>query len=726
MNDCALEAHLQCLPTFPLPGIVLFPHTILPLHIFEPRYRHMVRDARDGNLPIVMAQIDANAPPPRPGESAPVHDVAGVGVMRSIAELPDGRFLIELEGRARVRFLDELPQDKPYRRFRCELLGEHEPGPGALQQVGILRSMLLGLRGDISDSWSYEVAANYGRTEEAIDILGNVNVQRLMLALDAGIDPATGRIACRSQFDPAAAFASPDPADPDAAAATLAGDIASCVPYNPFGMPNNSAARNYIVSDSGSRGHLEQIDVSAYISGDTGAWFELPGGPIAVAVGGEYRRENAFFEADDIVNSGLTFMNALQTFDPDPVTVHEGFGEIEIPLLGARPFFEELTLTGAGRVSDYSGATGTVIAYNFGGRWAPVRDITFRANYGKAVRAPNYTETDSPLSQNFARLQDPCANSRIGANPNRQANCRADLGANLDNPAFQTKVAGEYSLETLTGSNPNLTEERSKSLTIGAVIQPRWVPRLAITVDYYDIKVDDVIVNVGAQTIVDQCYDLPSLDNQFCEQFERNPGPGLGPEGEAPGEILTQSLIEGPLNFAKRRRKGIDVDVSYGAEIANDTFLNARLYYSHLLKSSNYNDPTNPDFEDVLRGELGDPKNEFVFDVDVTFGKLTLGYGAHYIGPMYLGSYEDYFPLNGLDPQNPDGYPRMTFPDVLYHDLRIAYRIEETATRKAEIYFGVDNVTDKKPPLSATGLTEGSAIFDVWGRRMYAGFRFDF
>lgn len=148
MNDCALEAHLQCLPTFPLPGIVLFPHTILPLHIFEPRYRHMVRDARDGNLPIVMAQIDANAPPPRPGESAPVHDVAGVGVMRSIAELPDGRFLIELEGRARVRFLDELPQDKPYRRFRCELLGEHEPGPGALQQVGILRSMLLGLRGD--------------------------------------------------------------------------------------------------------------------------------------------------------------------------------------------------------------------------------------------------------------------------------------------------------------------------------------------------------------------------------------------------------------------------------------------------------------------------------------------------------------------------------------------------------------------------------------------------
>lgn len=585
---------------------------------------------------------------------------------------------------------------------------------------------VVGLRGDISDNWSYEVAANYGRTEERIDVLGNVNVQRLMLALDAGVDPVTGNIVCRSQFDPSAAFASPDPANADAAAATLANDIANCVPYNPFGMPDNSRARNYIVSDSGSTGHLEQINFSAFVSGDTSRWFELPGGPISLAIGGEYRREDAFFEADDVINSGLTFLNALQTFDPDPMEVREAFGEIELPLLGDRPFFEELSLTGAGRVSDYDGATGTVIAYNFGGRWSPVRDITFRANYGKAVRAPNYTETDSPLSQNFASFEDPCATARIGNNPNRQANCQADLGANLNDPAFQSKVAGVYSLETLTGSNPNLTEESSKSLTIGAVIQPRWVPGLAITVDYFDIKVDDVIVNVGAQTIVDQCYDLPTLDNQFCAQFERNPGPGLGPEGEAPGEVLTQSLIEGPLNFAKRERRGIDVDVSYRTELAANTFLNARLYYTHVLKASNYTDPTNPDFEDVLRGELGDPKNEFVFDVDVTFDNLTLGYGAHYIGPMYLGAYEDYFPLNGLDPQNPDGYPRRTFPDVLYHDLRVAYRIQETGTRQAEIYFGVDNVFDKRPPLSATGLTAGSAIFDVWGRRMYAGFKFDF
>ena len=94
---------------------------------------------------------------------------------------------------------------------------------------------------------------------------------------------------------------------------------------------------------------------------------------------------------------------------------------------------------------------------------------------------------------------------------------------------------------------------------------------------------------------------------------------------------------------------------------------------------------------------------------------------------MYLGSYENYFPLNGNDPENPDAYPRSTFPDVLYHDFRVAVQVDDIMpTREAEIYLGVDNAFDKKPPLSATGLTEGSAIYDVWGRRFYAGVNIEF
>ncbi|MEN7536489.1 TonB-dependent receptor domain-containing protein [Aurantiacibacter flavus] len=585
---------------------------------------------------------------------------------------------------------------------------------------------VLGVRGDLSPNLNYEVSAIYGRTNETVDILGNVNIQRLMLALDAGVNPATGNIECRAKFDPNAAFASPD-VDTAGGAATLAGDIAACVPYNPFGMPDNAAAANYIVSNSGNEGWLEQFDVQAFIAGDTGSFFELPGGPVGFAIGAEFRREDAFFEADDVVNSGLTFLNALQTFDPNPTEVKEMFGEVDVPLLGNMPFFEELGLTAAGRLSDYGGATGTVFAWNVGGRWSPVRDITFRANYGKAVRAPNYTETQSPLSQNFATLEDPCADSRINANPNRQANCAADLGANLTNPAYQSFVAGSYSLETLLGSNPNLTAETSKSLTLGAVIQPRWVPGLSITVDYYDIDVSNVIDDVGAQTIVDQCYDLPTLNNQFCAQFERNDTSGLGPDGEQPGTILKQSLIEGPLNFAQRQRRGIDVDVQYNHEVANNVFLNGRVYYTHVLKASDFTNPTDPSFEDVVRGELGDPIDEVVFNLDLSVGNFTFGYGAHYIGPMYLGDYEYYNPLNGNPPTNPDAYPQEKFPDVLYHNFRVAVRADQIApATSGEFFLGVDNAFDKHPPLSATGLTDGSAIFDVWGRRFYAGFSLDF
>lgn len=146
MDDSRIESHLGCLPIFPLPGVVLFPHTVLPLHIFEPRYRAMIRDARAEGLPIAMAQIDPCVIPSQQGELPQVHAVAGVGVLQNIGELPDGRFLVELQGRARVEILEELPLERPYRQVRARLLCEPEPSALALEQVQALRSMLLHLR----------------------------------------------------------------------------------------------------------------------------------------------------------------------------------------------------------------------------------------------------------------------------------------------------------------------------------------------------------------------------------------------------------------------------------------------------------------------------------------------------------------------------------------------------------------------------------------------------
>ena len=122
-----LVAHLDSLPVFPLPGVVLFPHTVLPLHIFEPRYRQLVRDARERDLPIAMARIDPGA---GWGDSVgevgrpAVHPVAGAGFIHALEELSDGRFLIALLGAGRVRLVRERPLDRLYRRFEAELLVE--------------------------------------------------------------------------------------------------------------------------------------------------------------------------------------------------------------------------------------------------------------------------------------------------------------------------------------------------------------------------------------------------------------------------------------------------------------------------------------------------------------------------------------------------------------------------------------------------------------------------
>lgn len=591
-------------------------------------------------------------------------------------------------------------------------------------------SITLGLRGDITSHVNYELSGNYGRTTQDIKILGNVNVQRLLLAFDAGIDPATGKIACRSQFDPASANPVTD-VDSPAAEAELANDIAQCVPYNPFGAADNTAARNYIVSNAGDHGRLSQIDAIGFVSADSGGFFNLPGGPVAIVLGGEFRQEDAKFVADPEIENGLTFLNALQTFDPPTERVTEGFGELNLPILKDIPFFKSLSLSGAVRVSHYNkayGSTGTVVAYNGGGEWAPIQDVRFRANYGKAIRAPNYTDTAAPLGQNFAPgFQDPCNATRINTGTSeRVANCEAAIPAAALAPgsAFQNFTNGSYSLEILSGSNPLLKAETSKSLTVGAVITPRFLPGFDVTVDYFDINVKNVIESASAQDIVDLCYD----HGEFCNLFQRYTGTGTGPNGEVPGQILQGSLIQAGLNFASLRRRGLDVQLNYNHSIGNNASLNVRGYYTHQFENSDFTDPNDPTYETRNLNQLGDPKDEFVGNADLTLGKFTVGYGLHYIGPQLTTAYANLYPINGEPAQNPDVISITRYPAVLYHNVRFAVQLGSTASNRRgfEFFFGIDNFTNKNPPLGLTGTGDGSGIYEVLGRQYYSGIRLTF
>lgn len=578
-----------------------------------------------------------------------------------------------------------------------------------------------GVRGSFNEDWNYELSLNYGKFKEDVTTDGFIDRQRFALAMDAGRNPVTGAIQCRSQFDPASAVAlsgfTPTPANGNTA--RLAADIAACVPYNPFGSPDNSASVAYFARTFTAKSSLSQFVASGFVSGDTSGFFNLPGGPVRFAVGAEYREEKASYEQDPFVTNGFTNGVSIPSFEPDPFKVKEAYAEIQIPLLKDMPFASELTVSGAGRVAKYQGNVGTVYSYNAGIDYAPVEDVRFRANYSRAVRAPNVSETGFPLVPNFFNnFTDPCNVVAIASNPVRGANCTADIGAallpNLQNIA--------QSLPIVSGSNPNLTVETSDSYTYGVVLQPRFVPGLNLSVDYYDIKVKGIIGTVSPQTIVNQCYDSPTLNNVFCGQFTRWRGPGLGPLGEVPGQVLGNSLINAPLNFAARTRRGVDVNFAYRRDLGGVAF-NTNLIYTHNFEISNFQDPTNPTFETRILGQLGDPKDEFRWDFDFGVGPVTFGYRMRYIGPMYYAAYATLFPLNGQNPTDIDGFPSIKYNSVMYHDLRLDFDVDNKAGG-VKFYVGVDNVLNKGVPAGATTATgAGSAIYSFRGRNFYAGAR---
>lgn len=576
--------------------------------------------------------------------------------------------------------------------------------------------VVAGTRGTFNDDWNYEVSLNYGKFKQSTLIEGNVNVQRYLLALDAVRDPVSGNIVCRSQIDPsaAAAYEFPVAGYEDYAASLLAADVAACQPLNLFGEGNVSqAAKDYILQDAHNKGDASQFDFTAFLSGDTSEFLNLPGGPVGFALGVEYRREKLSYEQDKLIASGLTFYNGIGTFTAPANSVKEAFGEIRLPVLKDVPFFQELTVTGAARVSDYKlGKTGTVWAYNGGVEWSPIRDIRFRANYSRAVRAPNLGELFFPLSQNFSLIQDPCAAQfRNNGSASRAANCLA-LGVPAAFDYYYT-----HSLLLQSGGNPNLEAEKSDSYTFGGVIQPRFLPGFSLSADYFNIKVNNVITAPTVQQILNACVDLADINNPFCDAFQRNPGPGNGPRGEEPGQILEGSLQATPFNYAALKVRGIDFDLGYRTRLGAIGMLDTKLTYTHYFQNDQFLNPTEPKRANQIMKEIASPQDSFLFNADLKTGRFTFGYKARFLSHQLTTNYEDWYSKQGRDPENPDVANIKWYKAQLYHNVRVGI----DATKKFNFYLGIDNLTNKLPPLGLTGVGGGSGIYDNRGRFYYAG-----
>ena len=593
-------------------------------------------------------------------------------------------------------------------------------GPRQEDAVRETSRIVLGVGGLFADDWRYEVAVNYGEFKEDTEVLGNLNVQRFFLAMDSTRN-AAGSIVCRSQIDPTAAqpFVQGSPDEDAFARSLLAADVAACVPLNPFGDGSiTPQMADYLLSDTTSVGKIEQFVASATVSGDTRKWFSLPAGPLGAALGFEHRTEKNFFESEPLVENGLTFYNALPLFDPPKFEVDEFFGELRVPLLAGIPAINELTLSAAGRYADYNSATGTVTAYNFGVEWEPLEGLRFRVGQARAVRAPNLSDLFSAQGQNFAPgFADPCSTQNIGTgSANRIANCAA--------AGIPTNFTFQYqsSLEILSGGNPELKEETSDSFTAGLVFRPSFLPGFNISIDYYDIDIEDVITAPTAQQIVNACYDSAGLNNQFCSLFGRVPAGQTGPRLEQSFRILEGSLQQTLLNYAKRTARGIDTEAAYGTQLGDLGQLNTRLIYTRALQRDDFLDPSDPDRANQILFELGDPRDAFNLSADFKRGPFTLGYEMRYIGKQVINFAEDTYSVQGRPPENADYADIRYYPEVFYHDVRFAWDVNESLN----VYLGVDNVDDKVPPYGLTGTGAGSGIYEARGRFIFLGGKYNF
>ena len=426
---------------------------------------------------------------------------------------------------------------------------------------------VLGMRGDLSNVFSYDTYFQYGRTNYTLVYENEFSVQRLNRALnvvnvDANgvvvpVGTAGSSIVCRSVLD------NSDP---------------TCVPYDPFGAAPSAAAVNYLNVFGVIQGITSEQIANFNVTGLLGEmgwktpWAE---DGIAINAGVEYRRESlelnpdTSFQTGDLTGQGAPTLPVTGNFK-----VWEVFGEAQIPIV-QNSFIDELTLSMGYRKSWYTTSNDRKYdtdTYKLALEFAPIQDIRFRGSYNRAVRAPNIQELFAPQFVGLDGANDPCAKVITAAD----FGCLAQ--GLLVGQSPSANPAGQYN--GLLGGNPNLTPEKGTTLTLGTVIQPRFIPRLALTVDWWDIKLENAIQGLGADAILNTCIanSTATFMSPACALVQR----------DAAGSLWLTSngfVIDTPLNTATMRHRGIDVNAAYSLPLFNMGKLSWSFVGTRMLKA---------------------------------------------------------------------------------------------------------------------------------------------
>lgn len=532
----------------------------------------------------------------------------------------------------------------------------------------------------INGSW--ETSLQYGNTHGSNALLGDTSLARIQQALllnAAGtgcLDPSGG-----------------------------------CVPLNMYGRGEISpAAAAFISTRINSSQDFEEIIAQAFLSGDTANFFSLPAGPIGFSIGAEYRSDEfAFRPSQDLAVGNLTGFNASPPVS-GYIDVYELSGETRVPLLKDLPFVQELALEAAGRLSDYSSQSGLTETYKIAGDWTVNDDLRFRASYNRAVRAPSVGELFAPVGNSFPTSTDPCSQQGNPTAAVRAACIASGVPANLVGV-----IQANQQTQTLTGGNPDLEPEVADTYTAGLVWTPSFIPRLSVTVDYFNVKIDDYIASFGGSTanVFNVCYKNAAVAGNpaspYCSAIRRL----------ANGSIDFVSLQL--QNVAKQTTEGVDVQVTYQFDLQDVGMPDWGSLAIRSLYTNTWDLTFTPD-------EISDP-----LKCADRFGPNCNGGGTgitprHKLNTSIVWKYKTFgvnLIWNHLDDVRDDSATNFTVERIGAKNY-INLSADWEATENAAFTVGVRNLTQESYPVLGGNASPSNSgypnTYDVLGRVFFANF----
>lgn len=539
-----------------------------------------------------------------------------------------------------------------------------------MREVHDRRSFTLGqsLSGPLPGRMTWKAWVQYGRATDAVTTSDIPRARQWVAARDVVADPVTGAPVCRD------------------AAARAAG----CVPLDIFGQASPSdALKAYVLGSRHERRTTSQRLFGAEVSGPV---FALPGGDASLLLGLEHRRDSLVTRDDPRMASEFSIGMGGYPVHPDLDVASEAselYGRVVLPLLSARPFAHRLEIEGSFRHSRYS-SVGGALGWQLAGAWSPVEGVGFRAARSRSVRAPDFGELYEPaIVRELGSISDPCEAADYFQNPTRTANCRA-LG--IVTPLIDFKL-GPY---LTTEGNPDLTPETADSLTLGLMLQPRFLPRFKTAIDYWDIRIAEAIVQYSDRQVMNLCVDLPTTDNVFCRAIDRDP---------ADGHVNAIRIRQ--VNAARMRSSGVDVSASYLSQLGRGT-LRLGVTGSYLLRQriETLRGVPAGDIDDA--GDWRHPRFRATMLASYAIGMLSLSLDTRFISAGRLDA----------SAQSSEAYDDNHIPPVVTNDLSVRVAVNS----RIEIGGGVNNLFDTAPPEMYSIYNNGT-LYDNIGRYFYTRVR---